>query len=161
MNSQEQKIKTPKSILVKILQWLYLVVGIVAGTFWVWEKQIHYLNQFSLPRELYLAISVVAGSYCLVLALAFFTQSTNLLIFALVLIFFTTIAALIMLVVSLPNAQTVLSGKLPACIHKLDNCGTKDGVIVASAIFLGASTPILILNTITIIGTVKGIAATD
>ena len=88
-------------------------------------------------------------------------QNTNLLILALVLIFFTTIGALALLGISLPNAQAVLSGNLPECAKNIAACDLKDGIIVASPALLAVSVPILILNTITIVGAVKGIASSE
>lgn len=161
MTLKNPKTTIPKSLLVKVLQWFYLVLGLVAATLFLWYKNLPYFSQLSLPSEFVLAISIAAGIYCLALAFSFFTQNTNLLIFSLVLIFFTTIGAGIMLAVTIPNAQTILSGNLPECTKSLSTCNIKDGVIVASAILMIISVPTLILNFITIIGAVKGIAATD
>ena len=161
MNLKNPKTNTPKSLLVKVLQWFYLILGIVSATFFLWYKSLPYFSQLNFPNEFILAISIAAGIYCLALALSFFTQNTNLLILSLVLIFFTTIAAGIMLAVTIPNAQTILRGDLPECAAKLITCNIKDGIIVASAILMVISVPTLILNFITIIGAVKGIAATD
>ena len=99
--------------------------------------------------------------YCLVLAISFFLQNTNLLILSLVLIFFSTIGSLLMLVVSLPNAQEVISGNLPPCARNIASCTTGEGIVVASAALLAVSIPTLLLNILTIVGAVKGIAATD
>ncbi len=161
MNLNDPQTKISKSILVKVLQWFYLVLGLTGATFFLWYKQIPYLSQLNLASEFMLALSVMAGIYCLALAFSFFTQNTNLLILSLVLIFFTTIGAGIMLAVTVPNAQTILSGKLPQCTTNLAACSIKDGIVVASALLMVVSVPTLILNLITIVGAVKAIAATD
>ncbi len=161
MNLKNPKTIAPKSLFVKVLQWFYLITGILTATFFLWSKQISFFSSPNIPGELILAITVAAGLYCLILSLSFFAQNTNLLILSLVLIFFTTISALIMLVVTIPNAQTIFSGNLPECSRNLALCNLKDGVIVASAMFMAISIPLLILNFITIIGAVIAIAATD
>lgn len=156
-----QKVVAQKAILVKILQWFYLSFGLGIASSILWYKQVAVLESYNIPDIIvYLLVGSLAF-YCLVLAVSFFTQNTNLLILALVLIFFTTIAALILFVIALPNAQTVISGDLPSCIKNLSLCSVKEGVVVASAILLSISIPALVLNIITIIGAVKAIAATD
>lgn len=156
-----RKIVAQKSILVKILQWFYLSFGLGVASSILWYKQIAVLESYNIPNIIVYLLVGGLTFYCLVLAVSFFTQNTNLLILALVLIFFTTIGALILFVIALPNAQTVISGHLPSCIKNLSLCSVKEGVVVASAILLSVSIPALILNIITIMGAVKAIAATD
>ena len=156
-----KKISDSKSLLVKILQWFYLTLGLGIASSAFWYKQIAVIESYNIPDIIVYLLLGGLTFYCLVLAASFFTQNTNLLILALVLIFFTTIGDLILFVIALPNAQTVISGNLPSCIKNLSLCSMKEGVVVASAILLAVSVPTLILNIITIIGSVKAIAATD
>lgn len=156
-----QKNTSSKSLLVKALQWFYLVLGLVTASSIFWYKQISFLSNLYLPNILIYSLAIALTFYCLILAASFFTQNTNLLILALVLIFFTTIGAIILLIISLPGAQAALSGHIPACAKNLQLCSLKDGMVVASAILLSVSIPTLVLNLITIVGTVKAIAAGD
>lgn len=150
-----------KALLVRILQWFYLLVALILGSAFVWLKQLSLFQNYNIPDiAIYLLLSALIF-YCFVLFISFFTQNTNLLILALVLIFFTTIGALLLLILSLPNAIEVISHPLPNCIKNLSLCNRHDGVIVATAFLLSVSVPALILNIITIFGAVKGISATD
>ncbi len=155
------KNENKKSFLVKTLQWFYLVLGIGTASSVFWYKQITVLSSLYLPNILIYSLAIALTFYCLILTVSFFTQNTNLLILALVLIFFTTIGALILLVIALPGAQAALSGHIPACAKNLQLCSLKDGMVVASAIILSVSIPTLVLNLITITGAVKAIAAGD
>jgi len=161
MKLRERKEKIEKSLIVKILQWLYLIISAFSVTFFFWYKKVNFLPKFDLPNEFLLALSLVLGFYCLILAVSYFTQNSNLLILALVLLFFTTIIAILMFAVTIPNAKIILSGNLPFCINNLSACNVQDGIVVASAWSMAVSVPILILNFISIIGAVKAIAATD
>lgn len=151
----------PKTLIVKILQWFYLILSLIISSILVWYKQIPFLSEYNIPDSLIFIVVGVLIFYCLILTASFFTQNTNLLILSLVFIFFTTIGAIILLVISLPNASVVINGQLPNCAKNIALCSLKEGVIVASAILLAISVPTLILNLITIIGAVKAIAATD
>lgn len=157
----KQKQIVPKPLLVRILQWFYLLLGLVlvGGAFYF--QNLSFIPTLGLANEFILAFFAALVVYCGVLVLSFFFQSTNLLIFSLVLIFFSTLGSLLLLVISLPNAQTIISGNLPSCASNIANCNTSDGIIVASAVMFTIAVPTIILNILTIIGAVKGIAATD
>lgn len=150
-----------KSLLVKVLQWFYLVLVFGIALILVWNKQIPYLSDYNIPDSLKYIAGGALIFYCFILTISFFTQNTNLLILALVFIFFTTIGALALLLISLPNAGAVVNGQLPSCAKSISLCSLKEGIIVGSAVLLAISVPTLILNFITIIGAVKAIAATD
>ena len=158
---ENPKQSTYKPLLVKVLQWFYLLLAIVtfAGVFLY--QNLSFVPSLGIANEFIIGIILAIIFYCLVLALSFFLQNTNLLILSLVLIFFSTIGSLIMLVVALPNAQAVISGNLPDCAKNIASCTTSEGIVVASAALLAVSIPTLLLNILTIVGAVKGIAATD
>jgi hypothetical protein len=161
MSNSESKINNPKSILVKVLQWFYLLLFLVSSTAFLWSKQIPLIAKSTLPEEIVIVASIISCIYFLIIALSFLTQNTNMLILSLVLIFFTSIGAAILLIITIPNAQTILSGNIPKCAAALSTCSVTEGVVVASALFMAISVPILLLNIITIIGTIKDIASTD
>lgn len=150
-----------KSLLVKVLQWVYLILAVLSIIFVVSSSKIPFITKLGFPGEIFIGIGLAITVYCLILSLSFFTQNTNFLIFSLVLIFFTTIGSLIMLFIAIPNSGSAISGHLPKCIQNLSSCSLKDGIIVTSALLLTTSVPLLILNIITIVGSVKAIAATD
>ncbi len=156
-----RKTSVPKTLFVKVMQWFYLILTLLSASIPFWFKNLPYIDSLSIPEKLVYGASAALAIYCLILAISFFTQNTTLLILSLVFIFFTTIGALILLVLAMPNAQAVLSGHLPSCTQNLALCNFKDGLIVGSAILLSISVPILILNCLSIIGAVKAIAATD
>lgn len=156
-----RKTAVPKALFVKVMQWFYLILTLFSASIPFWYKNLPYLDSLALPNKVIYAVAGALVVYCLLLAFSFLTQNTTLLILSLVFIFFTTIGALILLVIALPNSQAVFSGHLPACAKNLANCNFKDGLIVGSAILLSISVPILVLNLLTIIGAVKAIAATD
>ncbi|HSX57883.1 MAG TPA: hypothetical protein VLE47_01260 [Candidatus Saccharimonadales bacterium] len=153
--------KTHKPLLVKILQWLYLIFAILSLAAIFLYPQFTLLSGLGFPRELIIGSFLALAIYCLILSLSFFLQNTTLLIISLVLIFFTTIGAIAMMGVSIPNSKEVLAGNLPSCVKNLALCNLKEGLIVASAGLLAVSVPTLLLNILTIVGAVKGIAAAD
>jgi hypothetical protein len=157
----ERTEKVHKPLLVKILQWFYLLLAIAVGIGGFYFQSLNFVPTLGVANEFIIGFFGVLIIYCLILALSFFFQNTNLLIFALVLIFFSTIGSLILLVVSLPNAGAVISGNLPECSRNIATCSSSNGIVIASALFLAVSVPTLLLNIITIVGTVKGIAAAD
>lgn len=149
----------PKALLVNVLQWFYLLLTLLSLSIpFIYQN---YFNDLGFPRNLVIGISIVLAVYCLLLSVSFFTQITNLLILSLVFIFFTSLGALALLIFALPNASAVISGDLPKCYTALDTCNLKDGIIVSAAYFLTVAIPTLLINIITIIGVVKGIAAKD
>ncbi len=150
-----------KPLLVKILQWFYLLLALGSFTGVFFYQNLSFVPSLGFANEFIIGIFVAVIFYCLLLALSFFLQNTNLLILSLVLIFFSTIGSLLMLVVALPNAQEVISGNLPECAKNLASCTAGEGIVVASAALLAVSIPTLLLNILTIVGAVKGIAATD
>ncbi len=153
--------KAHKALLVKILQWLYLLFAILAVAAIFVYPQINQIKVLGFPNEFIVGILIVVAVYCLILSLSFFLQNTTLLIISLVLIFFTTISSLAMLVAAIPNSGQVITGNLPDCVKNLATCSLKEGLIITSAGLLSVSIPTLLLNIITIIGAVKGIAASD
>lgn len=156
-----RKEKVHKSLFVKVIQWFYLILTLLSASIPLWYKSLPYLDSLSIPEKLIYGLSAALVIYCFLLTISFFSQNTTLLIFSLVFIFFTTIGALIMLVLALPNSHAVINSQLPSCASNLALCNLKDGLIVGSAILLTISVPILILNFLSIIGAVKAIAATD
>ena len=158
---EKTKLPSYKPLLVKILQWFYLLLATSAFISIFLYQNLSFVPSLGVANEFIIGIFVVVIFYCLILALSFFLQNTNLLILSLVLIFFSTIGSLIMLVVALPNAQAVISGNLPVCAKNLASCTAGEGIVVASAGLLAVSIPTLLLNILTIVGAVKGIAATD
>lgn len=158
---EKTKLPSYKPLLVKILQWFYLLLALVNFACIFLYQNLSFVPSLGIANEFIIGIIVAVVVYCLVLAISFFLQNTNLLILSLVLIFFSTIGSLIMLVVALPNAQEVISGNLPTCAKNIAACTTSEGIVVASAALLAISIPTLLLNILTIVGAVKGIAATD
>jgi len=156
-----QRTASTKSLLVKGLQWFYLLVSLISLSSLVWYKQIAILEKLELPDIIMFSLVFALVFYCLILSISFFTQNTNLLILSLVLIFFTTIGAAILLFIALPSAKLIFTGNLPACAKNLTLCSVKDGMVVASAMLLSVSIPALLLNILTIVGAVKAIASTD
>lgn len=152
---------TAKPILVKILQWFYILLALISIVAIFLFPQASFIRSLGFASEIIVAIFVAISLYSLILAFSFFTQNGNLLILSLVSIFFTTIGALLLLIVSLPNAHNFLGGDLPECASKLATCSLSEGIIVASAMLLVVAIPALVINFITIIGAVKAIAATD
>lgn len=155
------KYSVPKSFLVKILQWFYLLLGVLVGSSLLWYQRLPYMAEINIPETLVYLIVGFLVFYCLLLTLSFLTQNTNLLIFSLVLIFFTSIGAILMTIPGIFNFQNILSGNLPECSKSIVTCNTQDGIVVAAAFLLAVAVPTLIINFITIVGAVKGIAATD
>lgn len=158
---ENPKQSTQKPLLVKILQWFYLVFALSFVVAIFFYHNLNFVPSLGIANEFIIGFFLALAFYCLILSFSFFLQNTNLLIFSLVLIFFSTLGALALLVVSIPNSQAVISGNLPECSKNIATCSTSDGIIVASAALLSVSVPILILNIVTIIGAVKGIASTD
>jgi hypothetical protein len=153
--------QTPKSLLVKILQWFYLLLGITTLPLPFWYQQQAFSKSLGLPTELIYGLIASFALYCLLLFVSFLLQNTNLLILSLVFIFFTTIGGLALLAVAFPNADNLIQHGLPECAKNLSTCSFQDGIIVAAAGALAIAVPLLIINIITIIGAVKAIAATD
>lgn len=161
MKFPKAKTETPKSFLVQILQWFYLLVAILAVILAISSTKLDFITHLGFPKEIFIGFGLAIAVYALILSVSFFTQNSTLLILSLVLIFFTTIGALIMLAISIPNSHSFLSGQLPACSKNLSLCSLKDGIAVSSAILFVFSIPTLILNIVTIVGAVKAIAARD
>lgn len=149
----------PKALLVKVLQWFYLILALLAasGPF-VYNA---YFSQLGFPQSLVVGLAGVGLIYCLLLAVSFFTQNSSLLILSLVFIFFTTLGSLALIAIAFPNASAVVTGHLPKCYTALETCSLRDGVVVSSAFFLTIAVPTLLINILTIIGAVKAIAAND
>lgn len=159
MDNHREKVQKP--ILVKILQWFYLLLGVIAVASVFLYQNFDFIPTLGIGNEFIIGFFGLIAAYFLILSLSFFLQNTNLLILALVLIFFSTIGSLLLLVVSVPNAHFVINGNLPECSKNIATCNTHDGIIVASAALLSVAIPTLVLNIITIVGAIKGIAATD
>lgn len=150
-----------KSLLVKILQWFYVLLAVASLGSIFFFQNLSFVPSLGIGNQFIIGFFVAIALYCSYLALSFFLQNTNLLILALVLIFFSTIGSLIMLVVALPNSKSILTGNLPECVRNIATCSSSEGIIVASAALLAISVPVLLLNIITIVGAVKAIASTD
>ena len=150
-----------KPLLVKILQWFYLLLALASLSGIFFYQNLSVVPSLGIANEFVIGFIVAIALYFLVIAISFFLLNTNFLILTLVLVFFTTIGALGMLGISLFNADALFSGSLPSCAANIATCNSKDGIIVASTALLMISIPILILNIITIVGAIKGIAATD
>ncbi|HEY4694626.1 MAG TPA: hypothetical protein VIH52_01520 [Candidatus Nanoarchaeia archaeon] len=150
-----------KSLLVRILQYFYLVIVIAALALPFLYQQQSFAKSLGFPSQLIWAVALVIIFYALLLFVSFLTQNSTLLILSLVLIFFTTILGLVLLTIAFPNLKEILEGNLPSCINNLGSCNFKDGIIVASAAALAVAVPLLVLNIITIVGAVKAIASND
>lgn len=150
-----------KPLLVVIMQWFYLVLGLIflIGVFFY--QNLNFVPSLGIANEFIIGAILATSGYCLILSISFFRQNTNLLILALVFIFFSTIAAVGLLLIGLPNANAVISGNLPSCVKNISTCTTSEGIVVASAAFLALAIPALLLNILSIIAAVKGIAASD
>jgi hypothetical protein len=153
--------KSHKPLLVVLMQWFYLLLGVLLVVTAFYFQNLSFIPTLGIANEFILGFFGLLAGYCLVLFLSFFFQKTNLLIFALVLIFFSTIGSLAMLVISLPNAQALFSGDLPTCARNIATCNTSDGIAVAGTALLVVSVPLLLLNILTIIAAIKGIGAAD
>lgn len=156
---EQTKVTVQKAFLVKVLQWFYLLLTLASLSIpFVYNA---FFENLGIPNNLVLGVTIILAFYFLLLCVSFFTQISNLLILSLVFIFFTSLGALALLILSLPNIGTIINGNLPKCYTALESCTFREGVIVSAAYFLAISTPTLVINLITIIGAVKGIAAKD
>lgn len=156
---QPKKKKTHFLSLFFTIIYLFLTLAIASLPF-IYQK-LPVIGPANLDQRLVLAPTVILVTYFLIFAFSFFHRGDNWFIFAIVLLFFSSLGALVLGGIGAINAKNLIHEGIPACVRDLVNCNAGEGVILFSALLLGISIPTLIWNILTFVGIMKSMGAND
>jgi hypothetical protein len=147
--------------ITRIFLFLYLVLLLTFAALPFFYEQIPFLSTLGLGQEIVMVPSFVAAFYCLLIAFSFWRAGDNWLILTIILLFFSSLAALVLGGIGALNARTLWEKGLPSCYTDINSCNSEQGIILLSAVLLGISIPTLVFNILTFVAVMKSFGARD
>jgi len=147
--------------ITRIFIFLYLVLFLAFAALPFVYQQIPLLGSSGLERQIVMIPAFAAAFYFLILTFSFWRAGDNWLIFSIILIFFSSLGALLLGAVGSLNARALLEKGIPGCYTDLSLCNSEEGIILLSVLLLGISIPTLLFNILTFVGIMKSFGARD